>query len=212
MLDGPDHPTGGGGEPPRPLETTAILIIRARSGDERAITDLMRRFTPALRRAAHGKLAGRARARLVTEDLVQIAFTKAFNKMNGFEPRGPGAFLAYLRTIVRNLVATEYRWADGKPEFSVLDPDMVDGAATPLDGVLGSEFEARYRAALGRLDEDQQIAVALHVEWGASAAVIMEALGKRTRNAARMVLSRGLVNLAKEMGLKNGKNGKNGEK
>ena len=71
--------------------------------------------------------------------------------------------------------------------------------ASPLVVEWGSELIERYDAALSGLLETQQIAVILRVEFGCGHGEIAEAIGSPSANAARMVVSRALVRLAKKM-------------
>jgi DNA-directed RNA polymerase specialized sigma24 family protein len=58
---------------------------------------------------------------------------------------------------------------------------------------------SRYESALSALEPRQQQAVLLRVEFGYGYAEIADAIGCNTANAARMVVSRALVSLAREM-------------
>ncbi|HKW15191.1 MAG TPA: sigma-70 family RNA polymerase sigma factor, partial [Candidatus Krumholzibacteria bacterium] len=101
--------------PPAPDETppsgTAILLTRARTGDVVAREELFERFFPILRQWAHRRLPAGARDLNETMDLVQITLLRALNRLDQFESRGEGAFLAYLRQIMLNVVRNEARRA-----------------------------------------------------------------------------------------------------
>ena len=56
--------------------------------------------------------------------------------------------------------------------------------------------EDEYEKALEKLNSNQREAVIMRVELGSSYEEIAEVLGSPSRNAARMVVSRGLVQLA----------------
>lgn len=68
-----------------------------------------------------------------------------------------------------------------------------------IEEVLGRETVAHYEAGLMELTEDQRQAVVLRVEFGYSHQEIAEAVGSPSANAARMLVSRGLLRLAECM-------------
>ena len=61
------------GKEPAPIDTTAELLGRARSGDSDAEHLLLTRFLPLLQRWARGRLPGTARGLAETDDLVQVS-------------------------------------------------------------------------------------------------------------------------------------------
>ena len=73
-----------------PLGTTAVLIRRARYGDDAAREELLRRCIEVLRRFAHGRLPRGARGMLETQDLVQMALVRALEYFDSFTPRRKG--------------------------------------------------------------------------------------------------------------------------
>ncbi|MGB8715709.1 MAG: sigma-70 family RNA polymerase sigma factor, partial [Rhodanobacteraceae bacterium] len=91
------------------LENTTRLIGRIRAGDGSARECLISRYLPMLRKWAHGRLPSYGRDLSETDDLVQITFLRALNRLESFESQRPGAFLAYLRTILMNAVREELR-------------------------------------------------------------------------------------------------------
>ena len=189
-------------EPPfdeRPLETTAFLLERIRAGDETAKNLLLSRYRPALLRWAHGRLPHHARDLSETSDLVQNTLVRALNHLEGFEPRRPGAFLAYLRRILLNIVTDEIRRVRVRPLRTELDEQIVGHEPSPIEVVIGREKLAAYEAALERLTEQQQEAIVLSIEFGLPNAEVQEAMALSSPNAARMLVARGLVRLAKEM-------------
>jgi RNA polymerase sigma-70 factor (ECF subfamily) len=180
-------------------ESTAGLLQLIRGGDPAARDALVARFLPALRRWAHGRLPQAARDITDTDDLVQVTLLRALGKVEGFEPRHEGAFLAYLRRIVLNAVRDELRRASRRPTRSELDAELESSAPSPVEREIGREALERYEAALGSLIEDQQEAVIMRIEFGFTYQEIATALGRPSANAARMVVARGLVRLAEAM-------------
>jgi RNA polymerase sigma-70 factor (ECF subfamily) len=163
----------------------------------------MERFLPRLERWARGRLPQGARSRAETDDLVQVTLLRALDKVEDFENRGEGAFLAYLRQILLNAVRDEIRHESRRPPHSSLPEDehrqLADPGACAAERAIGREAMSRYESALSALEPRQQQAVLLRVEFGYGYAEIADAIGCNTANAARMVVSRALVSLAREM-------------
>ncbi len=178
---------------------TATLLARARDGDVQACSKLFARLRPRLRRWAHGRLPQRARDGLDTEDLVQVTLIRALKHVREFEPRHEGAFLAYLRRILLNQVRDQLRRVKRAPERNELHDDLADGAPSPLERAIGRDAMERYERALAELAPDQREAVILRVEMGYTYEEMAEALGRPSPNAARLVVVRALVRLAKAM-------------
>ena len=82
-------------------------------GDAGATERLLRRFLPVLQRWAHRRLPAGARSMAETDDLVQVTLMRALHRVPTFEHRREGAFLAYLRTILMNIVREEVRRSRG---------------------------------------------------------------------------------------------------
>ena len=158
----------------------------------------MRRYLPALRRWAHGRLPARARHLADTDDIVQITLLRTLKKVKEFEPKREGAFFAYLRRALQNQIRDQLRAAKRRPG-NELEVEPIDAQASPLEVAIGRDRLRSYEEALAQLNPQQQEAVFLRVELGADYAEVADALGSPTPNAARMVIARALVRLAEEM-------------
>jgi RNA polymerase sigma factor (sigma-70 family) len=193
-------PTGGAPESsPSPHETTAVLLTRARAGDGRSRERLFARCLPVLRRWAHHRLPARVRDTGDTDDLVQDVLLRAFRRLDTFEHRGEGAFLAYLRQILLNAIRDQVRRA-GQGRTSVpLDDSIADHSPSAIEQAIGGEQLERFERAVDRLPEEQRQAVILRIEFGYSNARIAEAMDRPSPDAARMLVTRALANLAKAL-------------
>jgi RNA polymerase sigma-70 factor (ECF subfamily) len=199
-VHGPEVQGGDGDERPDPLSLdSTTLLRRAQAGDGFAFNLLLQRYMPALRRWAHGRLPSRARDLLDTDDLVQVTMTRALGHVESFEPRHAGAFLAYLRQILMNRIRDEIRRVLRHPDRDQLNDDIADGGPTPLDQLLGRDTRQRYERSLLKLTAEQREAVFLRIELGLSYEEMAEALVRPSANAARLLVSRALVRLAREM-------------
>jgi RNA polymerase sigma factor (sigma-70 family) len=180
------------------LGVTAALIGRAKSGDAEAREQLMARYLPILTRWAHGRLPENARSLSETSDLVQVTLTRAMMRLETFEPRGEGAFLAYLwRTLMNQLRNEIRRSAHGAERPS--HREIPDGRPSLLEQLIARDVVAAYEAGLATLPERMQEAIILHVEFGYRHRELAEAIGSPSPNAARMLVTRALARLAKAM-------------
>lgn len=182
--------------------STAALLERVRRGDAGARDRLAARYIETLRRLARGRLPRAARSRYETDELVQDTVLRGLDRVGRFEPRRTGAFLAYLRRILLNLIYDECRRAARRPGVTEIPEGLRDLRPTPLTGLISREARARYEAALAELPEGQREAVVLRLE-GHSFDEIARKTGRPSADAARMQVNRGMRRLGeimKEMG------------
>jgi RNA polymerase sigma-70 factor (ECF subfamily) len=200
-MDGRDRP-GESSESHRSdgLDSTVELVRRAKQGDRDALDRLLARYMQPLRRWASGRLPAWARDFLDTDDLVQDTLLKTVRNVGGFEPRESGSFHAYLRTGLKNRIRDALKHASREPAAGALERTPSDPAPSPLEQTIGKRALERYEHALEQLQEDEREAVVARIELGLSYAEVARAVGKPSSDAARMMISRALVRLAREMG------------
>lgn len=184
-----------------PLESTHTLLILARNGDLPARDRLFQRYLPILTRWAHRRLPRDARDLLETNDVVQVTLLRAFLRLEDFQHRGEGSFLAYLRQILTNAIRDEIRKSGRARRRSELDDDLPGTGPTLIEELVGRELMERYEAALGRLPAEQQEMIIMRIEMGFTYQAIAEAMGKPSPDAARMTIARTLMALQKAMAL-----------
>ena len=178
------------------LESTVSLLDRVREGNAAARDALVRRYLNPLRRWAHGRLPAYARGLADSDDIVQVTLLRALEKVNAFEHRGEGSFLAYLRRILQNQIRDQIRRAARRPAGEPMSEAMAQQGPSPLEQTIGREKLEIYERALRRLSDRQQEAVVMRVELGFSWPEIAKALGSPSPNAARMTVARALARLA----------------
>jgi RNA polymerase sigma factor (sigma-70 family) len=178
------------------LESTSWLLEQVRAGDESAGHRLVQRYLPVLQLWARGRLPSSARGMVETDDLVQVTLLRALKHMEDFEQRKDGAFFAYLRRILLNVLRDEIRRSQRKPHGETIDEDLPDPAPSLLEEIASKQVMDAYEDALSLLPEKQQEAVILRVEMGMTHVQVAEALGMASASAARMAVSRALVRLA----------------
>jgi len=179
-------------------QTTRRLLVRVQAGSARAMSSLIARELPDLRRWATGRLPGWARRGIDTADLIQDALIRTVRNLHGFEPRGHRALQAYLRQSVSNAIKNELARAARKPVPGELDADHPSSLPTPFELAVGRETAARYLNALTRLSESDRLAVVARIVQKRSYDQIALLLGK-SNDAARMQVGRALERLAREM-------------
>ena len=180
-------------------ESSFTLIRLAQGGDEVALDRLLSRYLPRLQRWASGRLPSYARSMAETQDIVQDALIATVRNLPHFTTRYEGALQAYLRHAVMNRVRDEIRRALAQPKYKELSASIEDDAASPLERAMGQETFARYDAALIALDEAEREAVIARVELGCSYQEIADLIDKPSPDAARMVVSRALRQIATHM-------------
>jgi RNA polymerase sigma-70 factor (ECF subfamily) len=116
-----------------------------------------------------------------------------------FESRGEGAYLAYLRRILFNLIHDEARRVRRTPGQEELSEDLAHSDPSPLEETIGREKVEAYERALDLLTPQQQQAVICRVEYGMTYEEVRRAIDAPSANAARMLIGRALVRLAQEM-------------
>lgn len=186
-------------DPPIGAESSFQLLERARQGDATALDDLLKRYLPRLRRWARGRIPKSARGALDTEDVVQDTLIRALKQFESMENRGEGALQAYLRQAVLNRVTDLYRRSAVRPGQDALSSAIASDDASPLEHAIGAEATRRYELALQNLSEQERAIVIMRVEMACAYSEIAEAVGVSGSAHARVVFSRALTKLAKEM-------------
>jgi RNA polymerase sigma factor (sigma-70 family) len=181
-------------------ESSVELLARARTGDDRALEELLARHVPALRRWARGRLPRWARDMAETEDLVQDTVLRSLRNLNAFDYRHAGALQAYLRQAVMNRVRDECRRVARRPVQTAIDDAQPDDGLSPLETAIGVEAVESYETALQTLRDDDRQAIVGRLEMDYSYEELAVMLGKSSPGAARVAVSRALVRLAEAMG------------
>jgi RNA polymerase sigma factor (sigma-70 family) len=176
------------------------LIKRAQRGDRSALSALLVRHVPILRRWAHGRLPRWARAFGDTADLVQDAIVNTIKRLDQFDARGEKALQGYLRLAVQNRILDVIRRAEIKTRAGEVTGEEPDTSQpSPLALAITAQEQERYRRALGRLKQDDQTLIVGRLELGYSYEQLALVMGKSTPDAARVALRRSLARLVEEM-------------
>lgn len=180
------------------METTLELLNRFKTGDDKALHQLVERSLPALRRWARGRLPQSARGFQETEDLIQNAVMRTMPRLQTFQAEHPGALQAFLRQAVANAIVDEIRKVNRRPtpvDVEAVADVFADRAPSPLDQAIGREGFERYEAALGRLKASDREAIIARIEMQQSYEEVALALGKPSADAARVAVTRAMAKL-----------------
>jgi RNA polymerase sigma factor (sigma-70 family) len=194
--DGPEADREGAAD----LTSTIELLDRYKRGDNEAISLLVERSLPPLKRWARGRLPDWARSLAETQDLIQDAVIRAIPHLKHFDARHPGALQAYLRQAIANHIRDEIRKVNSRPPIGGdLPESKVDPGPSPLERAIGRERLDRYDAALARLRPVEREAIVARLELQQSYEEVALALGKPSADAARMLVARAVKNLIRAM-------------
>jgi RNA polymerase sigma-70 factor (ECF subfamily) len=194
--DGPEADREGAAD----LTSTIELLDRYKRGDNEAVSLLVERSLPPLKRWARGRLPDWARSLAETQDLVQDAVIRAIPHLKHFEARHPGALQAYLRQAIANHIRDEIRKVNSRPPIGGdLPESKVDPGPSPLERAIGRERLDRYDAALTKLRPVEREAIIARLELQQSYEEVALALGKPSADAARMLVARAVKNLIRAM-------------
>ena len=181
------------------LASTATLIRALRNGDAHARERLVERCLPLLRRWARGRLPRYGRDLSETDDIVQVSLLRALNRLEEFDSQRPGAFVAYLRTILMNVVREEIRRTARTGQAWQPAESLADPGQSLVDRVIGQQTMERYEDALATLTEAQRQAVVLRIEFDMTYPEIAAELEADSADAVRMLVARGVATLAEAM-------------
>jgi len=182
-------------------ETTATLLFKIKAGDKQAKERLFNTYLPIITQWAHGRLPNYARDLSETADMVQKSLLNVLDKVDDFEALREGAFLAYLRQTLLNTIRMEIRRVSRKNSHGQQDNqvEIIDTEASVTQKAIDNETLELYEKGLMSLKDKAREAVMLRVEFGYSFTEIAMATEMNSANAARMMVSRSLVEMARFM-------------
>jgi RNA polymerase sigma-70 factor (ECF subfamily) len=145
------------------------LVARARNGDRKAFSELVRRHQAAVYRVCYRVLGDREDAR----DAAQEAFVRCFTKLGSFE--GRSSFRTWMLRLAINVSLNE-RKARSRPVPPELREPREDPSG-PEQDLMRKEAAERVHRALRLLQPNHRAAVVLRDLEGLSHAEVAEALG-----------------------------------
>jgi RNA polymerase sigma-70 factor (ECF subfamily) len=185
--------------PEAKVDSSVDLLVKAQSGDETALNQLLERYLPRLRRWASGRLPFGLRTMLDTGDLIQDAIVSALPHLRKLEIRSESAFLFYLQRAVKNRIIDLHKRSRRRPVREKIPVDAAAAGLSPQEEAIGAEALERYERALASLKSEERQALVLRVELGLDYQEIATELAKPSPDAARMAVTRAMVRLAEKM-------------
>lgn len=191
-------------------------LIAAKRGDENARGELLDRFRPYLNVIAQRMLDDRIQGRMDFADVVQATFLEASRDFHSFRGETVESFLAWLRNILRNNIATAHQEhlatqkRSARREVSIASPAGDNGSEMQLANLLPAETSTpsqrlmRDEAAvvlancLEQIPDTQRDAIRMRYLEGMSLKEISQKMDK-SEMAVAGLLKRGLQGLRDEM-------------
>lgn len=177
-----------------PAADDAELMRRIARGDERALATLYDRHSPTVFALCRRML----RDSLAAEELLGDVFCELWRRADRFDANR-GSALALLMTLCRSRGIDRLRSARAHGEVALSDDSagestVIDGAASPLAGVVADEERARVIGALGELAPDQRRALELAYYEGLSHNEVAQRLD-RPLGTVKTWIRQGLIRL-----------------
>jgi RNA polymerase sigma-70 factor (ECF subfamily) len=151
-----------------------VLLARMRQGDESALREVIKAYTPRL----YSCIRDVVRDNSAAEDVLQIVFWKAWRHVDGF--RGESSFSTWLYKIATNAAIDwwkHHRRTRSQPMTEIMELDVRDQRRGPADEVAGRDLEKHVHAAMLRLPEKFRVALQLREVEGRSYEEIATELG-----------------------------------
>jgi RNA polymerase sigma-70 factor (ECF subfamily) len=182
------------------------LLERAISGDRAALGELLYSSAHELSSFVSRHLPQRIQDVVSVDDILQETFRVAFRDIGQFEPRGDGAFLAWLRTIAQRRVQDAIKAEDRKkrggdhhrirqasPAFSTdsianLLEIIATDSSTPVRRASRNEALYLMNVALAELPDHYREALRLQFMEGLSYAEIGERMGRSARSVQSLLI------------------------
>lgn len=188
-----------------PIDNTRILIDAARAGDETAWSELDVRYRRALALFARSRRPTAFKARVGTEDVVQSTLLSAFRGLDGYEDRGSGSFLSWLKTILRNCVAERIRKHGAERRDAGREEPLGETSArapaqdpSPSTVAATAESCSDLLRGISCLPSEHRDVIVMHFFEGLTTRRVAERLGT-SETSVRRRLGRSLALLRKEL-------------
>lgn len=182
------------------------LLERARSRDDHAIEDLLRRVEIRLRRYVEVRLGDQLRTRLRDSDVLQNAYVEMLRSIPTFVGDNEDQFVAWVTAIIENDIRRQGRWFGAQKrqapertsERNLLARTLLDNPTTPSANVSRREEHELLVDALQRLPEHYREILELVVLQGLSHDEAAQQMDRNPK-ASRMLLSRARAALSLEI-------------
>jgi len=180
------------------------LLDEAVRGNTRAMSELLARCGPDVRRRLRGRIAPQYRSALDEDDVLQVTYLEAFLRIRSFEPNGMPSFVAWLTKIAHNNLRDAIKQLNRKkeppPDRQVTADNITDShtdlltklqnpGTTPSGQIMRAENKTLLDAAIDQLPQDYAHVVRLYDLERQSVADVADAMN-RSVGAVYMLRSR----------------------
>lgn len=167
----------------------ADLVLHARAGNRKAFGRLYELYADQIFRYAYARLSNAADA----EDVTELTFLRAFEKIGKYEVRG-APFVSWLYRIAHNLVVDQYRSGGRVISVDFEEQNVPTVREEPSEAFQrNSGCEDLYRA-ISRLTDEQREVVVLRFLDGQRTSDVAEIMG-RSEGSVRSLQWRALRSL-----------------
>ncbi len=179
--------------PAEPDRSEAILLEQAIAGESRALEELLVSHHARLRRHIDQKMSPALQAKLSVDDILQLTYLQAYKSIGRFDPKGPGAFYGWLRTIAGNklidasrqrgrehLSPTGGATSRSGSGFASLMGGLACSDAGPRTEAMTDELRGAFEVALANLPENYRGVVKLRYLDGLPLEEVAKQLGVTT--------------------------------
>ncbi|GAB4150686.1 MAG: hypothetical protein Fur0037_19280 [Planctomycetota bacterium] len=187
-------------------ENTRTLVGRALAKDQSAVDALFQRYRDRLRSALRKLIGPKYRyLQADSEDAAHDAILSALGRLDQFEYRGDGSFLAWLLKSAEFEIIRRIRMLEAKKRTAEGGTIALDTAVarvieardgTPPDYAMEQELAEQVREALQKLPDREREVIILRRYMELDTREICEELGLSTPGAVRALLSRAQARLA----------------
>jgi RNA polymerase sigma-70 factor (ECF subfamily) len=184
---------------------TRTLVIRAQEHDSDAVAELFRRHRDRLYYAVRKYLGPTYRRTVAdTEDVVHGAILSALRRIQDFDYRGEGSFLAWLlrsadfevRTLLRKSARQKLRQGNLPDSEGTPSDEPVADLTSPSEAAARREEEERVRACLESLPVREHDIILLRRYLALDMGTICAEMDLPSPGAGRALLSRAQARLA----------------
>ncbi len=132
------------------------------------------------------------------EDVLAETFTRAYSRVQLFNPESGSRYVSYLYSIARNLATDRVRERGRMPATTLLEEawgEVDPRGEAPVEAVLRQEDLGRIREALGRMSESDREIITLSYDRELSCREIMQIMGKPSVTAVTTHLYKAMKRL-----------------
>ncbi|MCR9246329.1 MAG: RNA polymerase sigma factor [bacterium] len=172
-------------------------LIAARSGDRKALDELLSLLEARFRQDAERRVGHVLRGRTRVSDVLQDAYVEVVRSIGAFEGATESEFYAWVTTIIENSARRQHRHLTAKKrkppsrtsELNALAAVFFRTVSSPLSDLQKAEDVQMVFRALDEMRDDHRVVIEQIVLAARPVTEVADDLG-RTEQATRMLLSR----------------------